>query len=519
MARMLLLLPLLLGASLLSHVAAAACGLECTRQAVENLLDEGRHREAIDELRDAITDNPQERSYPLLLARAYLLEGNLFWAERTLNDAVARWPDDTELRSWLAAVHLRQGDPQLVSLDFERELGPAGPLRARWQLLEAFRASLEGDEDTAAAALAEVSRRQRLFPEDRQLWDSLNRQVDRWWNEALTGSLELSAGRTSNALAGAPTDPGRSGEASNLGGLELHSRLTPPHRGPSALAVDLGLLGSYLGEQAFRELSNLQGSLRLGALLQRREHRLLLGYRAEVLLLDQSPSRYATAHRLELELEKASGWVAFAGAGKRRYRDERRTRWEADIGLGGPLHLVHGASTVAGATLRLAAARSPAYDQRGITLAVASRLPLGHGFAARLALSGSWDDYPSSGGREGLLVYGTQDRRRDRLGRLGLQLWAPSWHGLRPGLEYQCSRRRSTAADLPGFDFSYREERLLLLVRWSFSADPWGPRAAREPGHVPFAWGLGQGSDEHEQILQLLRQDEELRRGSSCGVR
>ena len=39
---------------------------------------------------------------------------NLFWAERSLRAALERWPDDVELRSWLAAVHLRQADPELV---------------------------------------------------------------------------------------------------------------------------------------------------------------------------------------------------------------------------------------------------------------------------------------------------------------------------------------------------------------------------------------------------------------------
>jgi hypothetical protein len=138
----------------------------------------------------------------------------------------------------------------------------------------------------------------------------------------------------------------------------------------------------------------------------------------------------------------------------------------------------------------------------------------------RLAGTGSWDLYPNSGGEEGRLVFGTTDRRRDLLARLTAGLWAPPWHGLRAGVEGQLTRQDSTADETPGYDFSYDEARLMVVLRWSFAGDPWGPRVVRDADHVPLPWGFeAEAGRDEERILDLLRQDEELRRGSSCGVR
>jgi hypothetical protein len=134
-------------------------------------------------------------------------------------------------------------------------------------------------------------------------------------------------------------------------------------------------------------------------------------------------------------------------------------------------------------------------------------------------VSGAWDDYPNSGGEEGRLVFGTEEKRRDLLGRFGLRFWAPAWRSLRPGLELRYTRRESTADETPGFNFSYSEWRAVAWLRWTFGADPWAPRVVGDAGHVPLDWGLESDTGMHqERILDLLKGDEELRRGSSCGI-
>lgn len=512
---------MLLAAAFATATTEPQCDAVCERRVAEAALARGEIRSAVERLRAAVTRHPGDPVLPLWLARAYLLDDNLFWAEKSLREALGRQGERSETRLWLACVHLRQGDPELALEELTAAGEPApGPLRARTTLLDAYRSHLAGDEAAARAALGALDRHARLFAEDRPVRSRLQRRLDPWWLEPASGEVELGLGHTSNALAGAPTDTGTAGTSSALADLTLRSRLTPPGDRRVRPVLDLELVGHGLHEQAYRELSSLQGAARLGGSVVSGGHRLLVGIRAERLLLDQSPSRYAQAVRGELELEWTSGWVGLLGGGHRDYRDERRTRQEWDAALGGPVRLGSRVSGLAGGTLRYADARAPVYDLRGLSFAAAARLSLGRGVTARIAATASWDDYPHSGGRDGELVFGTAERRRDLVGKVSVGLWLPPWHGLRTGLDWQLARRDSTADDRPGFDFDYRESRARLLLRWTFAADPWAAKAApTSDDHVPLPWGLGAGEGgEDERIIDLLRQDEELRRGSSCGV-
>lgn len=483
------------------------------------LLERGESRVAIDRLKEARRRYPDEPELVLLLAKAYLAEGNLFWAERVLREGVDRWPEAPEMRSWLAAVHVRQGDPALVADDLDDERAPEGPEGSRWRLLDASRARLEGDREAARSIIGELDAEDVLYPEDRELWASLKAATDPWWAKAVAGTLELGWGRTSNALAGSPTDPGTSGDTSGLVPVELRGRLAPPSRAPLTPVVDLEILGNGLLDDASEDLSSLQAGVRLGGAFAGDRRRWGFGYRAEGLWLDQDEPLFSEAHRGELEIEWAGGGVVFAGAGRRIYRDDARTRWEAEAGAGGPLGELAGAPLLVGATLRYSDARLAAYDQVGVSAAASVTVPTGRRTSLRIALAGAWEDYLNSAGAEGELVFGTSERRRDLLGRAGLTFWAPAWRTWRPAVEVRYTARDSTADEAPGFDFSYREWRVIVRIRWSFSADPWAPQATEEAGHVPLDWGLDddRGMDQ-ERILDLLRRDEELRRGSSCGL-
>lgn len=497
------------------------CDLECERRAAAALLDAGQTLPAVARLRAARERFPEDRALALLLARAYCLDDNLFWAERVLRERLAHHPEDAEMRAWLASLLLRQGDTDLARGTLDPALKPAGGAeRARWDLLDALRLDAEGDAGGAAAALGSVPRAAPLFAEDVLPWRHLQRRENPTWIEPMRGALELSAGRTSNAMAGSPTDPGVRGGASAFAGLDLDVRVVPPGKSRLRPLLDLELSGHGLGEAVYEDLSTLEGAIRLGAARADRGRQLLVAYRGERLLVNQDESLYATAHRVEVEHDSASGTVAFGGFGHRSYREDRRTRWEADAGAGVPLPLPGAPSAVVGATVRLADAASPAYDQIGLSLAATSRWPLGKGFAVRLAAAATWDDYPHSGGAEGLAIFGSDENRRDLLGRMRVTLQVPPWHGVTPGVEWQYSKRRSTLDDKPGADYSFRESRLVLMATWRFSPDPWAPRTVTPPGHVPMPWGVGGGDGEQgESIIDMLRQDEELRRGSSCVVR
>ena len=513
--------PILVAAAVLTSGAARdTCNLDCERQAATEQIARGDIRAAVASLKYARERFPNDRLLVLLLTRSYLLEDNLFWAERTLRDAVATWPDDTEMRAWLAAVHLRQGDPELVVDDLPSDLQPAAdPQHARWQLLTASRAGLSGDRTGAEEALNTINRKSTLFPEDRDMWAFLHSRADPWWSKSITGTLEVGLGRTSNALAGSPTDPGTSGGPSGIGQFDLRGRLVPSVGSSVRPAVDLVVIGYGLENEEYSDLSTLMGALRVGAVVAKGNHRFGFGYRAEALFLNQEPSLFSEAHRAELEIEWTRGAVVFGGGGYRAYRDEKRSRWEADLGLGGSVGRLAGGSLVAGATLLLADAESPAYDQFGITAALSAHVPVSSKTFLQLALNAVWDNYLHSGGEEGLLVFGTEEKRRDLLGRAIVTLWTPPWKNLRPRFELRYTQRASTADTTPGFDFSFREWRIGAWLSWTFAADPWAPKTAPRDDHVPLEWGLesGRGMDE-ARILDLLRRDEELRRGSSCGL-
>jgi hypothetical protein len=331
--------------------------------------------------------------------------------------------------------------------------------------------------------------------------------------------VEAAGGYTSNALAGAPTDPGASGTASALADIDLRARVAPRVSPSLRPVLEVDIVGHGLTKEAYRELSSLETSARAGALVTLGRYRTLLGYRAEVLFLNQTPSRYSEAHRGEIEIESARGWVVFGGAGHRAYRDERRTRSEWDLGIGGPTNLIPRTSLLLGATLRGGSALSPAYDFFGASLAAAARIGLPGGLSIRLSATASLDDYPHSGGLEGQIAFGTAEKRRDLLGRATVGIWLPERRGLRIGVEGEFARRDSTADSRPGSDFDYTEMQGRVVVRFTFGANPSAPHVARSAGHVPLEWGLDSGTDaESERIIDLLRQDEELRRGSSCGL-
>ncbi len=511
---------LLLAVAMASAPPSPPCDAACERKAAEELLGRGEVRAAVERLRRAVGLHPDDPLLPLLLARGYLLDGNLFWAERALRATLERRPDDATARDWLACVHLREGDPDLAREDLGSAApSPEGPERSRRALLRAFRATVLSDPAAARTELAGLGRAAPVFPEDRTAWEALARQSDPWWIEPVSGELELGAGYTTNALAGAPTDPGASGTGSWLGDVTVRTRLAPPLLASFRPFLDVEGVGHGLEEEAYRELSSLQGSLRAGGLVSLGRYRALLAYRAEELHLRQTPSLYSVARRGELEVESRSGWLLFGGGGHRTYRDPRRSRREWDVGLGGPVRLAPRTPAVVGATVRGAAAASPAYDLLGVSLATALRIGLPGGFTARLAVTAALDDYPHSGGRDGLLAFGTTERRRDLLGKVALGLWLPPWRALRIALEGQLARRDSTADQMPGSDYDYTEARARLLVRFTFGADPWAPHVVRPAGHVPLEWGLAPGTPgESERIIDLLRQDEELRRGSSCGL-
>ncbi len=239
---------------------------------------------------------------------------------------------------------------------------------------------------------------------------------------------------------------------------------------------------------------------------------MLLAWRPEWLVLrqgdryDEGPVLYFAAHRTEAEV---TPWlVAFAGGGRRTFRETARSRREADFGAGGRMALGPRATLLWAATGRIWRANAEAWNLWGASalLAVQGRLPLG--FLARAGMSVAFDAYPDS---SGYLQWGSPENdRRDLLLKPGLAAWSPSWSGVRVGVQYEFSWRDST---LRAYDFL--DHRVTVRLAWSGDAGVLTPQAAE--GH-PITPPLGGATGEEgmDRIQDLFRQDEQVQRSSSC---
>ncbi len=493
-----------------SSTGGGADGASLEEEALRHIED-GSPREAIDLLRgEADTE-----ARALLLARAYLDDGNDFWAMRTLQE-LAQTSEGCAPDLWLAFVLLRQGALEegrdVLEITTCRE---GSPLAVRKHLLEALIASTAGETAEARAALRKAERGERAYPEDLRALRALRPSIEESYVVPISGRLELHSGWTSNAMAGSPTDPAAAGgpPASPLAHISGSTRVIIPAEWRPRPALEVELRGLGIGAERGRDLSYLQLSARPAVLFGDRASA-LLGYRLETLGVlggDQfgdGPIWFYEAHRGELDIELAPWLTLFGGAGHRKFREGRRSRVEMDLGLGGAHRPTPSLSLVGAVIVRHHKAARDFYDLFGATALAQATWLLPRGLSARFSLLGSFDDYPSSND-----FFAAGVARRDLLSKLTAGLWLPRTpSGLRAGLTYELSGRSSTAPD-----YEYIDHRLLLRVQLSFSFDPRGPRADLPVGHVPLSWGLEEEDGALEETIQdLLRQDEAVRAGSSC---
>jgi hypothetical protein len=499
-----------------------AGGVDCEAGVADCLIGAGRAREAVSRLKTLVKEHPDIPAFSHLLARAYLADNNPFWAKRTLQQAVARDERDCTSRTWLVWVHIQSGD-----LDLAQEALKAGGCprtaadAARFSLLEAFLARTQEDHARALAAVVKVPDAGEIYAEDRGLWLFLRGAEDPGWIEPLSFRLELAGGYTSNSKGGSPTDPGTAGAESALLRMDLFGRFVWPASRLLRPTLEAGAKGHGIAAETggARKLSYLQVHARPGFIFGTKFPRILLGYMVDYLVLSQDVEikrRFFEAHRGEVELETGS-MTYFAGAGRRIYHENGRTRFEFDGGLGGSFLWFGRARMLMAFSLRYYDAVGNPYDQVGATGLVVSRIDVGRGFFARLGVTLGLDYYHNSGGELGVQAYGSGEKRFDVLAKLSAEMWSPAWMGARLGASYEYSSRDSTADEVDDYDYS--EHRLLLKIRWTFDLNPWAPGVVETRGRAALDYGVGEHAGagmEEERIQDLLRQDEAARRGSSC---
>ncbi len=447
-----------------------------------------------------------------------LSQGDVLAARSRLARAAAEQPDDCAVRGWLAWFEIETGGWGSAQAQLDLPGCPLLPEdRGRWALLRALAADRRDEDARAGEALRSLGESQPLWPEDRRLAHTLSARHLPGYTAPLEVRADGARGATSNAFASSPIDSaGLETPASAIlrPGLQIRARTPAAAITPS---LEIVARGHGFSAASARELSHAVVSAAGGLRLGRGRVGPTLRYRHEELLLDASGGRYAASDRGELEVEPLRHLTLLGGAGRRTFfEDDWRTRTEWEL-AGFLVTRLARWPLVVGAALRCFDARRTVHDQIGGTLSAASELPVRAELRARLAVSLSYDVFPRSGGRDGLVAFGTEAKRRDATLRLSGELWRPLTARAAVALRYELSHRSSTA-DASGLRYyPYSDHRLLVLVRVGHGGNPWRARSAQDAGRPQLPYrGLGEFQVMwDDEMRQLLRQEEDL--ASDCG--
>lgn len=473
----------------------------------------------IGELKAALAASPGDRDLKLRLGRAYYQAGNDFWAVRTLSELIEAAPDDCEARAWLGLAYLRRAFPDqaLSTVEYER-CSDAGLTRLKMVKALALKAS--GRFEAADRMVQEASAARIGFRSDVEGLPALRRRVNPARTPEVAWSLEIGGGYTSNAAMGAATDQAASGsdEQSGLMTVDARVRLAPDFGGPVRGIVEIQPRLQWFFSDGPSKLSFFELTGQAGIQIRGTLPRVVLAYRPDWLLLpngfkgDASPVPYMMGHRGEFEIEVMPEVLLFGGAGTRTFREMVRSRTEVDLGIGGSASPVGALSLLWAASGRYYDARHRAWDLAGFsaTFAAVGRLP--YDMNARVSLTVLMDFYFDSAARNGEDPFNSSFDRTDFFYKFGAQFWSPSLSGVRFGVSYDFSSRDSTAAL-----YSFQDHRVLARIRWTGTAEMHRPAVQDDSGEIGLIdWGDGSSHAVDERVQDMLRQDEQVQRSSSC---
>ncbi len=473
----------------------------------------------IGELKAALAASPGDRDLKLRLGMAYFEAGNDFWAVRTLSELIEATPDDCEARAWLGLAYLRRAFPDqaLSTVDFE---GCSDSGLTRLKMVKALALKASGRFEAADRMVHEASVARFGFRSDVEGLPALRRRVNPASTPEVSWSLEVGGGYTSNAAMGAATDQAASGsdEQSGLMTVDARVRLAPDFGGPVRGIIEVQPRLQWFFSDGPSKLSFFELTGQAGIQIRSTLPRVVLAYRPDWLLLpngfrsEMGPVPYMIGHRGEFEIEVMPEVLLFGGAGTRKFREMARSRTEVDLGIGGGASPVGALSLLWAASGRYYDARHRAWDLAGFsaTFAALGRLP--YDMNARVSVTVLMDFFFDSAARDGEDPFYSAVNRTDFFYRLGAQFWSPSLSGVRFGVSYDFSSRDSTSAA-----YSFQDHRILARVRWTGTADMHRPAVQDGSGDVGLIdWGDGVSSGVDERVQDMLRQDEQVQRSSSC---
>lgn len=507
------------------------CGdVECAKERTLCLLKEGKADEALDLLKSEKEEEREftaGREFHLLMARAYLGQENHFWAINILNAYLADHPGDCEVKSWIAWIHLAVGDLENAGEILSDASCLEGEVKtaSRFKMFETFLKIQEARKAGKDPVKIKEKKKKikKVFPEDLSLYRYNRSILHPYYTMPLTIKTELAGGYTTNALMGSPSDPTVSKKMySPLAYFDIWTMFLPPVSRWVNPSLELMARGLYYfrkveGAESYPEqYSYMDAGIRPGFLFfKERYPRLLLAYKGNFLFInkptkyqEETPVFFYEGHRGEFELEINPHLMLFGGAGKRLFDESIRTRLEFDGGVGTAWTLWGRLSILGAATVRYFKAENKGYNDFGVTGLIAATLTWYKGMQLRAVISLGLDNYMNS-----RHYFETGKLRKDTNLKVSGACFTPSWKGLKAGLVYEYSDKISTVSA-----YSYKDVRVMLKLFWYYSFDLWKPGSHAEKAHVPLDYGfdVGAGGEVAEKIQDLLRQDESVRRGSSC---
>ncbi len=499
------------------HVCGADAQESCYESNALIMIEKGELKKALALLKQGVERFSESRALLLLLAKAYLEDDNDFWALRALSDWLERHPGDCEAGLRLSWVYLLQGSLDNARQALNEAVCPDnGPFAARRNLLASMIEKHDDKAQQAKESLDLAYNSQEIFPDDRKAVASLKPELDPMYARPLSWRLELWGGWTSNAQAGSPQDPNQeTSHQSAFGNMSAWLRFSPNFNfwlHPS-IEGDVRALG-YASEDG-RDYSYILLSSRPGLLFGGSRWSVTAAYRYESLLLaggdryEKGPVWFYQAHRGELEASPLPWLTLFFGAGKRRFREIGRDRIEIDGGVSAGYRILKDLNLMGLLSGRWQNAKNNAYDLYGANALVSLEYFLPYGMSLRAGFSANIEYYPDSAGYFDALK--PDAKRRDVLIKPTAGFWSPAWTGFRAGLVYEFADRFSAANP-----YAYIDNRVIMKFVWSFSLDPWLPKATSLKDVAPIDWGLQGGDGGGERIQDLLRQDEAVQHGSSC---
>ena len=464
----------------------------------------------------------QPGSELLALARAdaYLRDQNPFWALKVLGEFIVAHPPACASRALAAQINIQQANlDQAEQLVGSPDCEQPQETKVRTLLLQAQIAELRGDTKAARAHVRKARALGRRYEEDDDQLAVLIAKYDPYRLPTVSWNLDFAGGGTSNGLAGVPADliaphsiGGSSLLAFNLRARAVFSQAPMP-RG----FADAELRLTQLFSKSNRSLSARQPTFRIGMMIGREQPRLVAAYAYDFVHLEggdarvPGPGLYSEAHHAEYQLRVAPWATAMGSFGGRMFQDADRTRFESDHGLVANIDVSETLRLTVGASWHVYKAQRKVFDQTGVAGLMGLDILVPKGFELRETVSLVGDLYPASRGFFDPL---RSDNRQDLLLRVGAELWGPKVQGLRLGLGYEYTDRSSTA-----HDYDYADHRALLHLQWQSDSDQLSTRRISAQGRIPMRYDGGNSkvaTQPKAEVSDALRQDETLRRSSSC---